>query len=533
MDSQDPLRGASLADLGLETLNFFERVQAIDGTPKEWPSAPLATEAERFELWAVNLGLFVAGHGSLDYRLREAERLTQTIQRFLQELTDLLAEEPPVIQLHLGPESRDDNETDAETSDDSEPSENEDDGEEPLIELLVDGVRDTTDRLYKLSTKIRSPSSRLGSSRAATHQRIDEETGVDFLRAFEQADYDHIRSLFLQYQKSKSLQTDQPTEPEEEAAVEDDDGVWEPIRTVLAQHRATDSFLVGRIARANMRRRQQFAYWRKHREKLAHHARASISQQGPLTSSYGMLSRPSAERNLSSEQTTSMAELAPQLPSVTTATNLNITRLDVVETRSAFTVSEYAVSTWQPAGDAVIFPPPPRRQSDEKFFECPYCFTLCPASILTDKAWKAHLLHDLRPYICTYEDCRNPDQLYDSRQDWDHHENSCHRKLEAYRDHLRNDHGEYSDDASAARIIRGSESVFDSTDRPCPVCSIVLETPRAMHSHMALHLERFSLFSLPRAVALDDDDVSDAGSEVANGTIEDSRNEDFRRDWDI
>ena len=87
-------KGASLADLGFQALSLFQRVQAeqSDGPINEWPTASLATQAERFELWAVNLGLFVVGHGSLDYRVREAERLAQTIRRFLQELLDSLIE---------------------------------------------------------------------------------------------------------------------------------------------------------------------------------------------------------------------------------------------------------------------------------------------------------------------------------------------------------------------------------------------------------------------------------------------------------
>ena len=86
--------GASLADLGYEALSLFQRVETVDSdkTPQDWPTASFTAEAERFELWAVNLGLFVTGHGSLDYRVREADRLAQTIRRFLQELMDSLVE---------------------------------------------------------------------------------------------------------------------------------------------------------------------------------------------------------------------------------------------------------------------------------------------------------------------------------------------------------------------------------------------------------------------------------------------------------
>ena len=91
--------GASLADLGYEALSLFQRVETMgsDKTPQGWPTASFTAESERFELWAVNLGLFVAGHGSLDYRVREADRLAQTIRRFLQELMDSLAEGETVL----------------------------------------------------------------------------------------------------------------------------------------------------------------------------------------------------------------------------------------------------------------------------------------------------------------------------------------------------------------------------------------------------------------------------------------------------
>lgn len=89
-----PGKNPLLADLGFEILSIFQRIQDVDSdkTYEDWPTGSFATEAERFQLWAVNLGLFVAGHGSLDYRVREADRLAQTIRRFMQELMNSLAE---------------------------------------------------------------------------------------------------------------------------------------------------------------------------------------------------------------------------------------------------------------------------------------------------------------------------------------------------------------------------------------------------------------------------------------------------------
>ena len=288
-------------------------------------------------------------------------------------------------------EDRVGDDSDDETTDDSDGDQSDDDDQgETHLDLLLDGVRDPINRLYKVSTKIRDPSSRLGSSRAVKHQRIDEESGVDFLRVIEQADIDHIRSLFLQYQKARALQECDTVEPTEDAAGREDDhdGVWEPIRTVLSQNRAVDSFLIRRIARANVRRRQQFAYRKMHREKLARQTRASISTQGVLTPGTELPSQPSLDRHVSNDSFLLQVDAAQPTASVTTATNLNLARLEVVENQSMYTVSEYAPSTWQPARDVVAFPPPPKTHEDDSFFECPYCFTICPRGVLGAKAWK-------------------------------------------------------------------------------------------------------------------------------------------------
>jgi hypothetical protein len=260
--------------------------------------------------------------------------------------------------------------------------------EESYTDLLLDSVRDPIDRLYKVSTKVRNPSTRLGSSRAASYQQIDEESGVDFLRAIEQADHDYVRSLFLQYQKFRALQEREAVEPPKDIVREGEGNVWEPIQTVLSQHRASNSFLIRRIARANVRRRQQFAYWKNHREKLARHAWASISTQSILTPGTEIPSQLSLERHISNDSPILLAELAPPIASVTTATNLYLAQPEAVENQSTYIVSEYTPSTWQPARDIVAFPPPPRAQLGKKFFECPYCFTLCPREVLADKAWK-------------------------------------------------------------------------------------------------------------------------------------------------
>jgi hypothetical protein len=164
-------------------------------------------------------------------------------------------------------------------------------------------------------------------------------------------------------------------------------------------------------------------------------------------------------------------------------------------------------------------------------------------------AHRAHLIHDLRPYVCTYENCETPGQPYESRHDWVRHENANHRKIwrclehadQAFKDineyqiHLEAEHALHIGSASMNRIAHVSELTSAVMDRPCPVCSVVLDTPKALHSHIALHLERLAFFSLPRSTGSDednDDDLAGSKSDMAQGMVG-SRDEDFEEPLDF
>ena len=87
----------SLAELGKETFHLFHTVLITDEKPFGVPSDAMTlrrinSEADRFKLWAANLGLLVPGHGSLDYRVREAEGLASTLRSFLFDLNQSLEE---------------------------------------------------------------------------------------------------------------------------------------------------------------------------------------------------------------------------------------------------------------------------------------------------------------------------------------------------------------------------------------------------------------------------------------------------------
>jgi hypothetical protein len=87
----------SLAEIGKAIFRLFQGVAGLSVVAQLDPSHTstlklIHAEGERFKLWAANLGLLVPGHGSLDYRVREAEGLASTLKSFLLDLNESVEE---------------------------------------------------------------------------------------------------------------------------------------------------------------------------------------------------------------------------------------------------------------------------------------------------------------------------------------------------------------------------------------------------------------------------------------------------------
>ena len=65
-------------------------------------AAALRSEMQRFQLWAINLGLFFQDHSSLDYRLRDNEVVRSFTSELLTNLIEAL-EESMSSYLQRGP----------------------------------------------------------------------------------------------------------------------------------------------------------------------------------------------------------------------------------------------------------------------------------------------------------------------------------------------------------------------------------------------------------------------------------------------
>ena len=144
--------------------------------------------------------------------------------------------------------------------------------------------------------------------------------------------------------------------------------------------------------------------------------------------------------------------------------------------------------------------------------------------ILTNQ--RKHVFRDLRPYVCTYEGCLNPEKLYVTRHDWMYHEgqlhqrswicgNHCNRKFstpQLLKEHMLDCHLGTFAESQLPILIDMCERPADPDEKaPCPLCGVE-ETLRALRSHIASHLEDLALFVLPLET---DDHETDANSHHA------------------
>ena len=255
------------------------------------------------------------------------------------------------------------------------------------VDVLLSGLVDPVSRLYRLSVWIRNPSTRQMPSKALTYQMIDPESNIDLFHVIEDFDRDYVRSMLLEFRKSSSLDSGEPNPPSINPEETKEDRVWEPIRTVLEQHddgisAGNETFLAERVSRAIAQRRRLFAYWKKHRDKLGRHAASVVERK----------KRPETQEHLElGDQVPtfeSSVSKAPTAQTVTTATFLDPLRFAPRDDQSQVSVSEYAPSVAKQSPGKIEFPPAPSLPDVEKFFECPYCFVMCPVALLRPSAWK-------------------------------------------------------------------------------------------------------------------------------------------------
>lgn len=96
----------SLFELGSRVyLLFTDVTESVSKSPTVESTSSerfdIESERQRFWLWAKNLGLFLQGHGSLDYRLRDADNVRTFTRDILLDLANSLQHGMTSLQIKM------------------------------------------------------------------------------------------------------------------------------------------------------------------------------------------------------------------------------------------------------------------------------------------------------------------------------------------------------------------------------------------------------------------------------------------------
>ena len=136
-----------------------------------------------------------------------------------------------------------------------------------------------------------------------------------------------------------------------------------------------------------------------------------------------------------------------------------------------------------------------------------------------------HVFSDLKPYLCTFSDCKSSHLTFPSRQLWADHEFQNHRSLKIYRcsvcqldhatgksflDHLEQNHSskrpQNEVQASTLLTVAKTDVLADLSTEACPLCQkIGFISHRDFVSHVGRHMEDLALIALPRDNEADSD----------------------------
>lgn len=163
---------------------------------------------------------------------------------------------------------------------------------------------------------------------------------------------------------------------------------------------------------------------------------------------------------------------------------------------------------------------------------CPFCFCALPirdaintqewryvelweTSCLhfsdTDVSCSLHVKNDLDPYVCMFEECKSPDELYKHSHEWiDHmrghflkwrctlksHDELIFTTMDEYFTHMKTEHEVKLTDAQLKVLAQKNGRMLGPMFEWCPLCGTT-EFDGSMEHHLAGHLRAFALKSLP------------------------------------
>ncbi|KAI0415037.1 hypothetical protein F5X98DRAFT_233060 [Xylaria grammica] len=487
-----------LHELGSAVEEAFQKLLEIEQSDEWLKAQDVTSEAERFQLWGQNLGLFQEGHASLDYRVRDAVIVRDRFAELLRELAEHITELFSILSGERKPAEQ----ADVPIEDDSTSSGSSSQSSVHTTlsseahsfhetEFRFRSLTERLDALYSLATRIRNPKNRPSRTNDHLYKHIPEQDRSAYILNREEMEINIVSYILRQHMVEASNREE----------IETSHGV--AFEDIVSQYTSPNCWIVRRTGRANARRKQQLLYWKDHALRLSRVKTKPVKSEGPIPVEQNILpNQHNTPSILDKAQATvpSLATSASKLPS-----------LKPDDLRSVISHQSRVSTVISVQNDDLNWPLPPVIRGNDRYFECPYCRTLCPVKYLGKGAWETHIIHDLQAYHCTYEQCQDPNRLYGSKQEWLDHESQHNRvwicqahdeEFETrpdYVNHLQGQHPDFQADRLSEVLIDTAIGTSKQIYRNCPFCPTGFAETVEMQRHIAFHLVRLALLALNSA----------------------------------
>lgn len=486
----------------------------------------------RLKIWAGNVGVFGSDTASLGYRLRDDPDLVELLLSILRKLKDNLdkAAYPPLLE-----ETEDESESHQERHSGSvasssssallsldsgaEGSSSGDDSPAPkTATVFIKEANDMVNRLYRLASVFRKPVSSSENAKVlALIKKLKERGEDDELKDVDDHARTHIKAHFPQTPKA----------------------------------------LVDRLVDSVLLRRMKIRYRQRHQRKLNQGLDLALADQ-TLGKDHSKVTDPKAiwtsgsssriEGDLQAKDKSTAHFVLPRVAvSATNASSIDRQRVvagGYARSTALSKITQAAMSRRQ----HLDVPPPPRPlNAGQKQLECPYCRRLLQLEEFEEPRWTRHILKDIDPYVCLFEDCIESHTLFKTAEEWlghmqwQHnvvyacqavgHENVVFAHANDLESHLRKDHPGAFTESQLLSLVNQSalpgtdtfsnlNTSYSVAESSCLLCNNFdssngdnevanTDSEQKMQNHILEHLEALALLAIPG-----DDDLDEVQSNV-------------------
>ncbi|OIW26837.1 hypothetical protein CONLIGDRAFT_707345 [Coniochaeta ligniaria NRRL 30616] len=488
--------------------------------------ASVLEEFGRLRIWGdqTKANLPCLARGSLDDTLRNDREINELVQGILLRLDSLIDQAIPIAKRQFDPSLGSEQDSVSSVSDDSGSNSDEETAHArrtmPKITFLIRHVLEQIRSLYSLSALLRRPSvtdkfirSVKGTTEGASRRQLltlestfspfDQEYVAEKLRLWRGLTKSHHQAKF-----ETELVAVMDVESNRRAATADDcEDIW---------------WFCQRLSAANTRRREQLKYWIEHPYKADQVRIAATGDESVVKIPSGKAGGLAGGQAVG--QAGTPKSIISSVPSFST-----VAVSDVYDTKTNIRPRTVYAPTVGGSRKSTSVPSLPKAAKTAPSFVCPYCGMMLDSKDMANRqSWKRHVFRDLRPYVCTFEDCQAAGKLYVSRHQWISHELQLHRRqficqecgtVTTGRNTMASHLGQhYSQPLVPSRL----SILLDICNRPvdeisvdsCLICAESMPLS-ALQAHLAGHMEDIAIFVLPLGVDDDDDDRAFADSRRA------------------